>query len=241
MFDRKMYKLFARRELKGRWTIPVLSTLIVVCIKEIFNIPYFIQLLRSVQASHEITLKADFLELYRTMEPAVATPALQISQYIAIFVTIILSFALLHLYLKMSESPAPVTFNTFLEGLNLWLRAILASLWFCLWSFLWLLLFIIPGLVKAVSYSQMFYLVAEYPHMSITKAMKISKIMTRGSKGDLFIMYLSFIGWAILASLTLGIGYLWLSPYVNLSFVNSYRALKKQSVEKGELSLSDFC
>jgi uncharacterized membrane protein len=87
----------------------------------------------------------------------------------------------------------------------------------------------------------MFYLVAEYPHMSITKAMKISKIMTRGSKGDLFIMYLSFIGWAILASLTLGIGYLWLSPYVNLSFVNSYRALKKQSVEKGELSLSDFC
>ncbi|KUH45897.1 hypothetical protein M2E15_3170 [Bacillus mycoides] len=36
----------------------------------------------------------------------------------------------------------------------------------------------------------------------------------KGHKLDLFLLWLSFIGWAILAILTLGIGFLWLSPYV---------------------------
>jgi uncharacterized membrane protein len=48
-----------------------------------------------------------------------------------------------------------------------------------------------------------------------------------GNKGKLFGLYLSFIGWGILCILTLGIGFLWLYPYVSLSLANFYEDIKQ--------------
>ena len=38
---------------------------------------------------------------------------------------------------------------------------------------------------------------------------------------------LSFIGWALLATLTAGIGYLWLMPYMTVSRAAFYRSLPR--------------
>ena len=76
--------------------------------------------------------------------------------------------------------------------------------------------------------------------MSVTRSMKISKIITNGHKGDLFVMYLSFIGWEILATLTFGIGYLWLVPYINMSLVNAYHSMLKEALETGKLKPEDL-
>lgn len=48
-----------------------------------------------------------------------------------------------------------------------------------------------------------------------------------GRKGDLFCLDLSFIGWALLATLTAGIGYLWLMPYMTVSRAAFYRSLPR--------------
>ena len=53
----------------------------------------------------------------------------------------------------------------------------------------------------------------------IKKAMNISK----GFKWKYFVFLLSFIGWSILASLFLGIGWLWLKPYLVLSTFLFYK------------------
>ena len=52
--------------------------------------------------------------------------------------------------------------------------------------------------------------------------------MMKGRKFDLFWLHLSFIGWVILAALTLGIGLLWLVPYAEASFAAFYQDVKRE-------------
>lgn len=105
--------------------------------------------------------------------------------------------------------------NTFLLGL-------LQGLFIVLWS----LLFIIPGIIAALAYSQAFYIMADDPTIKPMDALKKSREMMDGYKWDLFLLGLSFIGWALLCILTLGIGFLWLTPYMQATFAQFYFELK---------------
>ena len=49
-----------------------------------------------------------------------------------------------------------------------------------------------------------------------------------GHKWQLFCLHLSFIGWWLLCILTLGIGTLWLAPYIQNSTAAFYEDLKNQ-------------
>lgn len=65
--------------------------------------------------------------------------------------------------------------------------------------FLWSLLFIIPGIVMSYAYSMADYIIYENPNLSPSRALQMSKAMTQGHKGDLFIFDLSFFGWMLLS------------------------------------------
>lgn len=69
------------------------------------------------------------------------------------------------------------------------------------------------------------YVIIENEDLGVFKSMKLSKKMMKGNKWKLFILYISFIGWAILSLLTLGIGFLWLRPYITLSMTNFYKEI----------------
>jgi len=84
-----------------------------------------------------------------------------------------------------------------------------------LYTALWTLLFIIPGIIAAYSYSMTPYIIDDNPYMGINDAIKYSKQMMDGNKWRLFCLQISFIGWSFLCIFTLGIGYLWLRPYIN--------------------------
>ncbi len=49
----------------------------------------------------------------------------------------------------------------------------------------------------------------------------------KGHKWRFFLLEMSFIGWGILAVLSLGIGFLWLFPYENATRVAFYEDLTK--------------
>jgi uncharacterized membrane protein len=91
---------------------------------------------------------------------------------------------------------------------------------------LWMLLLIIPGIIAAIAYSQTFYILAEDDAISSMDALKKSKEMMDGYKWKYFCLGLRFIGWALLCILTLGIGFLWLSPYIQISYAKFYEDLK---------------
>ena len=77
-------------------------------------------------------------------------------------------------------------------------------------------------IILAIGWSQAPYIIVEN-NIGVIESMKISMKMMKGYKLKYFTLGLSFIGWAILSILTLGIGLLWLIPYINLTFANFYK------------------
>ena len=94
-----------------------------------------------------------------------------------------------------------------------------------LFTVLWSLLFIIPGIVKGLSYAMTPFILEEHPEMTASEAIKASQKLMDGHKMDLFILGLTFIGWQILACLTMGIGFLFLNPYMNAAYAAFYRSI----------------
>jgi uncharacterized membrane protein len=97
-------------------------------------------------------------------------------------------------------------FNVF--GKALWLQIITAF-----FIYLWSMLLVIPGIVKSFAYSMAQFFLAENHALTAREALKSSKEIMNGKKGKLFYLYLTFIGWFLLGSLSFGIGYLWIVPY----------------------------
>lgn len=110
-------------------------------------------------------------------------------------------------------------------------EAFLANLLIYIYIALWSLLLVIPGIVKAYSYSMTFFIMQENPGISASEAIRESRQLMRGHKMELFLLELSFLGWAVLSMLTLGIGYFFLNPYfvaTKIAFYDSIRVLDRQ-------------
>ena len=97
-----------------------------------------------------------------------------------------------------------------------------------LFIMLWTLLLIIPGIVKGLSYAMTPFILEEHPEMTASQAIKASMQLMDGHKMDLFILGLSFIGWSLLACLTMGIGFLFLNPYMNAAYAAFYRDISRK-------------
>lgn len=101
--------------------------------------------------------------------------------------------------------------------------------------FLWSLLLIIPGIIKSYSYSQSFYILYDDitsetgPSLKITDCITESRALMKGHKLDLFGLQLSFILWNMLSIFTLGIAFLWVGPYQNMSLAIFYENLRQRA------------
>ncbi len=93
---------------------------------------------------------------------------------------------------------------------------------------LWMLLLIVPGIIKSFSYAMTPYILKDNPELANNSAIEKSMQMMNGHKMQLFWLYLSFIGWAILSLCTLGIGFLFLIPYMDASIAHFYEDLKAE-------------
>ncbi len=214
MFDRVLYKKQARQSLKGNWSSAALVSLflmaIIVCVGFITK---------------------NFKE---SAEKSFSLISIVFNGITSIAVT---RFFLIY---SISEKMTRPYFSDFLEGFQHWFIGALASLWRYLWVFLWTLCFIIPGIVKCVAYSQLMFILADNPNISVRKALRLSIIMTNGYKSEIFLMYLSFLGWFILGACTGGILYVWVIPYFEISMANAYKYLKDRALESGIVSHADF-
>ena len=92
-----------------------------------------------------------------------------------------------------------------------------------LYTALWGLLFLIPGIIKSLAYAMTPFIMAEDPNLTANEAIKISMERMDGHKGELFWLGLTFFGWGLLATLTGGIGYIFLNPYMNAAYAAFYR------------------
>lgn len=206
------YKNAALAALKGNWASVIVATII-----------YFV-----------ITIIVSLMsELYdpETSAGAVAGVAILGWLVLSLFASIPLGVGYYNsLNLLLVEGDNQVTNNMFKIGYGNLLRNVGGMLLVGVFTFLWTLLLIIPGIIKSLAYSMTPFILKDYPELSANQAINLSMKMMEGRKFDLFYLYLSFIGWGILAIFTLGIGYLWLMPYMYTSTAAFYQNVKEEYI-----------
>lgn len=132
------------------------------------------------------------------------------------------------IYINVVKGQHPTVGDAFSGFNDLW-SAFKVTFLTGLFTTLWSLLFVIPGIIKAIAYSMAPYILAENPGKPALECIEESKRMTQGHKMELFVLSLSFIGWALLCGITFGIAYIWVGPYMQATFVNAYYKLKNNA------------
>lgn len=90
---------------------------------------------------------------------------------------------------------------------------------------------IIYTIVKGYLYSLSFYVLNDNTEMTGKEIVEESAKLMKGNRWRLFWLMFSFIGWAFLSAFTLGIGLLWLVPYMMIATVCFYEELVKKDNE----------
>ena len=134
-------------------------------------------------------------------------------------------------FLRIAKGKEVSVGNIFYGFEDLW-AAIKAQFFMGLFILLWSLLLIIPGIIKAYAYSMTFYILAENKGMPVLEAITLSRKMMDGHKMDLFLLFLSFIGWFILVLITFGIAGIWVYPYFYATITNFYLSVKEDYMSK---------
>lgn len=136
----------------------------------------------------------------------------------------------------------PKTVNDFFTELFNNVGAKLSSYFLSLLKvLLWSLLFYIPGMIKYYEYSMSPYIVSENPNIGAKRSLEVSGLMTSGYKWDLFVLDLSFFGWAILSAFTLNIlGIVYVFPYYMATKAFTYEYLKTKAINSGKVNPMEF-
>lgn len=143
-------------------------------------------------------------------------------------------------YLNHIRGFNPEWKSLYKEGIDNYGSYLVTGVLVNVFTVLWSLLFVVPGIIKSLAYSQANYVIHDNPRLKGKEAIEISKRMTNGFKGDLFSMYLSFIGWYILVGLTGGILSIYVTPYVETTAAMYYENLKRYSIENGIVAPEAF-
>lgn len=122
-----------------------------------------------------------------------------------------------------------VELRILLESFNDIGKALLLNILIYVFTFLWSLLLIVPGIIKALSYSMSFYIMAENPDMTALESLNESKRIMEGHKWEFFVLLLSFILWDLLGVITAGLAYIYVAPYKSVTIADYYNSIKDKA------------
>ena len=154
------------------------------------------------------------------------------SSLVTVLLTAPVTYSYNIMFLDNQRSGKAFDVQALFEGYNDYLRITGTYLLMCVYIFLWTLLLIVPGIIKSISYSQTLYVLRDEPSLTYNGAIERSMAMMEGHKMDYFLLILSFIGWYILGIISLGIGFLWINPYVSKTKALFYEDLKSEYENK---------
>ncbi|MBE5732410.1 MAG: hypothetical protein E7353_05155 [Clostridiales bacterium] len=119
---------------------------------------------------------------------------------VASFITLLLTYVVYYMAYKIinkQQTDAKILFSGLFGGVCL-------TLLYLVKLFLWGLLFIIPAIVKSYSYSLCFLIKVENPEMKASECIKKSCALMKGRRERLFIQYLFYTLFIIVAGFVVG-------------------------------------
>lgn len=201
----------ARTALRGKWMQFALLSLLLLILNGVFSLP---GTLYSLAFPHTTPFGwGDGITLVLSLVYAVVTWGFTV------------------MLLRNLRDPQFDELGALFDGFRQFGRIFTTLLLQFVYTMLWMLLLIVPGIVKAYSYSMTPYILYDRPDLQRNAAIELSMRMMRGHKMELFLLHLSFIGWFLLCVVTLGIGLLWLIPYVETTVAAFYEDLKAEYTE----------
>lgn len=121
-----------------------------------------------------------------------------------------------------------------------YLKKLCVSLLVNVITILLLCLFIIPGIIFSLSAFFAYQIISDNPDMSAWDAIKVSRKMVRGNRGELFVLALSFIPWILLTAVTLGIASIYVVPYMMTVNALYYENFRIRAMQDGRITAADF-
>lgn len=217
--DRKEIKAEAKLKIKGnKWNIlwPMLALgLIESVISRIFGLNVEID-------TTNLTTTTD-LSSVTTVKPSVLIGSIILALVVGI-VTIAYKK-----YIINFVRTGKFEFNDIIDTVKAkWVNIFVAELLVAIIVYVCTLLFVIPGIIMALAYGMVAYVVVD-TDLSGVDSLKKSRAMMKGYKWNYFVFGLSFIGWILLTPFTLCILLIWLIPYITVADALYYEKLKSLS------------
>ena len=132
-----------------------------------------------------------------------------------------------YIYCMGIRRGAEMPYSTLADGLGVAGKLIWCGVQMAVKIFLWSMLFFIPGIIAMYRYRFAYYNILTDDSVSAGEAIRRSCVQTRGMKGELFVLDLSFFGWMILSNLTFGLLNIWLTPYMTLCDLGYYEKARE--------------
>lgn len=258
MWDRAILKSNAKIALRGRFWTAFGVCLLGMVIAGGYSIITFRFNLDYSQMVRNSNLNIDELMAISGRANLLSLIGLAYAIFVALPIVIGLSRFFVHNHFGVTQ------FETMFSGFKQnYLNGVGALAVTYLFAFLWSLLLFIPGLIKLLEYSMVPYILADNPSMPGSRAREISRTMTRGEKGAIFILYLSFIGWYLLCMVGyiigamfgsiigyfvggifgtafMYIGTLFLIPYMQATFAELYIFLRDRAIQTNQVNPAEL-
>lgn len=250
MMTRREMKSLAKDKLKGRWTNFVLLTLIIIAIELIvtllinridslgmffvLDICNYLLLAPALSAAGIVyVIKFVHSDEKLSMKEAVPTKKVWVNfikiilastlfilpAMLIVFVSQIISILTATVSQVIAYSPSMfIDSDTITTFTGIIVVAIIISLIYCII----ISLFLFP----------LSYIMTEEQELGVWEGVGKSFKIMKGHKWELFVLELSFIGWGILSILTLGIGFLWLIPYIQTTMRIYYLSISDRELGK---------
>ena len=147
-----------------------------------------------------------------------------------LFISFPLAFSLVLLYVGFVRGENRLSVGGIFKAFNSphYLNSIGVYFLMGLFTALWTMLFIIPGIIKSLSYALAPYILADNPELSANEAIDESMAMMDGYKMDLFLIQLGYGALTALSVLALGIPLFWLVPYYQVVYAKFYEEVKNE-------------
>ncbi|MGL5381287.1 DUF975 family protein [Clostridium sp.] len=202
MLTRIELKRKSKDQLRGNWGKAIVATLIVTLITSLG-----VTVSRFFEDGSGITITTDL---------------------IAIFFGGVFTVGLSKFLLNFTDGADKANISDILSGFSIYFKTLGLYLLYGLIVCIGCILLVVPGIIFSLMFYQAFFILAEDNEKGIIQCLKESANLMKENKLDFFVLQLSFIGWIIISILTLGIGYIWLQPYMSLTEANYYLELKNK-------------
>lgn len=123
--------------------------------------------------------------------------------------------------LRLRKEPVPK--GTLFCCRPVWFNALTLRLFMAIRVVLWSFLLIVPGITAMLNYSMAPYLMAQHPKMDPAQAIRVSKHLMRGYKGQLVKLIFSFSDEIIISILALGFPFVYVIPRMKMAVAAFYR------------------